>query len=129
MKDYYKVHCGCLRSNGLRFYTQYDRSHSRGLALIVVMVGSIHNPPNRRGLSHLTEHVICAEPKAHTAQQVESIMARTLGSESALITTSKTVTTYVRILLLEQRLKTGLVICMTTNSWIALKNAPLVLLT
>ena len=129
MKDYYKVHCGCLRSNGLRFYTQYDRSHSRGLALIVVMVGLIHDPPNRRGLSHLTEHVICAEPKAHTAQQVESIMARTLGSESALITTSKTVTTYVRILLLKQRLKTGLVVCMTTNSWITLKNAPLVLLT
>ncbi len=108
MKDYYKVHCGRLRSNGLRFYTQYDRSDSRELALIVVMVGSIHNPPNRRGLSHLTEHVICAESKAHTAQQVESIMARTLGSESALITTSKTVTTYARILLLEQRLKTGL---------------------
>jgi predicted Zn-dependent peptidase len=58
------------------------------------MVGLIHDPPNRRGLSHLTEHVICAESKAHTAQQVESIMARTLGSESALITTSKTVTTY-----------------------------------
>lgn len=94
MKDYYKVHCGRLRSNGLRFYTQYDRSDSRELALIVVMVGSIHDPPNRRGLSHLTEHVICAESKAHTAQQVESIMARTLGSESALITTSKTVTTY-----------------------------------
>ncbi len=94
MKDCYKVHCGRLQ-NGLRFYSQNDSSESKELALIVIMAGSIHDPPNRRGLSHLTEHVICAESKQHNPQQVESIMHRTIGySDLAWITTGRTATTF-----------------------------------
>ena len=42
--------------NGFRFYTQYSsQSHVGGIG---VKAGSIHDPPNFRGMAHLTEHLL-----------------------------------------------------------------------
>lgn len=96
MRDCYRVHCGELKSNGLRFYTQYDSASSKELAVIVIMSGSIHDPPNRRGLSHLVEHDICAESKTYSYEEVKLLLARTTGGpdDDIFITTDKTATTY-----------------------------------
>ena len=64
MRESVKVKCGQL-PNGVRFYSQHDNSSSRELALIVVMAGSFHDPPYRRGLAHVVEHVVCAKSQEH----------------------------------------------------------------
>lgn len=91
----YAVKCGKL-SNGLRFYTQHDSHTTKEIAVIVVNTGLLHDPPHRRGLSHLIEHVTCAESKTYTKEEADLVYARTMGDpdDNRYITTDWTATTY-----------------------------------
>src|SRR3989338_6767196 len=73
-----RVKCGRL-PNGVRFYSQYDSGSSKELVIVAVMVGSFNDPPHKRGLAHLTEHVVCVETKTRNAEEVDLLFARTCG--------------------------------------------------
>ncbi len=92
----YKVRCGRLKSNGLRFFTQFDNGSAKEMAVICIMTGSLHDPPNYRGLAHLVEHVITGEAKEQNEKEISLLFARTMGGpdDNILITTDRTPTTY-----------------------------------
>ena len=92
MRGCYRVKCGQL-PNGLRFYTQYDGGSSRELAVIVIKAGSFQDPPNRRGLAHLVEHVICAESETYNREAVNFFETRIVGGKINF-STSQTATVY-----------------------------------
>jgi len=89
------VRCGQL-SNGLRFYTQNDSASTRELAVIAIMAGSFHDPPNRRGLAHVVEHVVCDRSKTYDRESAWRLKSRITGDpdETIYITTDETATTY-----------------------------------
>ncbi|MBI2046055.1 MAG: insulinase family protein [Parcubacteria group bacterium] len=95
MRPCYRVKSGVL-DNGLRFYTQYDDSSSREMAVLAVNVGSIHDPDDKKGLAHTLEHVICAKTKNLSAKSIDALFARRMGGpdDNFFITTSRTCTTY-----------------------------------
>ncbi len=92
----YKVRCGQLKSNGLRFYTQFDNGSTKEMAVICIMAGSLHDPKRYRGLAHLVEHVITGEAREHNEREVALLFARTMGGpdDNIFITTDRTPTTY-----------------------------------
>ncbi len=57
-----RVSVGQLK-NGMRFYSQFDpNAHLGGIG---VKAGSAHDPPRKRGLAHLTEHVVAGGSAKH----------------------------------------------------------------
>jgi len=95
MRECYRVKHGVLR-NGLRFYTQHDKSSSNEIATIAVKVGSLNDPEDKRGLSHLLEHIICAETKILNSNDTLVFFERRMGGhdDNFGITTSMEITTY-----------------------------------
>ncbi|MFH1758943.1 MAG: pitrilysin family protein [Patescibacteria group bacterium] len=93
MRDCYQIKCGQL-NNGLRFYTQHDRDHSKELAVICVMAGSMHGVGSY--ISHLVEHCICNELPKLSQEELDLLLWRTTGGpdDNIYITTDRSVTTY-----------------------------------
>ncbi len=63
-----RVSVGQLR-NGMRFYSQFDpNTHLGGIG---VKAGSAHDPPDKRGLAHFTEHVVAGSSAKHDDRTVD----------------------------------------------------------
>ena len=92
----HKVRCGQLKSNGLRFYTQYDSGSTNEMAVICIKAGSLHDPAGLHGLAHLVEHVIFCDRSRYTEEDVALLFARTMGGPDDLrgIYTMHAVTAY-----------------------------------
>lgn len=95
MRDCYRVKYGQL-PNGLRFYTQYDSSSTKEIAVIAIKAGSFHDLPNQRGLAHITEHVVCGQSETYDRESAWRLKSKITGDsdEDILITTDRTATTY-----------------------------------
>lgn len=92
MRESLKVKTDVL-GNGMRYYGQYDSSHTTWLSGVGVKVGAIHM---NGGMAHFTEHVICTKSRKYSADDVESKFWRYLGDYSGdwNIFTTRTCTFY-----------------------------------
>jgi predicted Zn-dependent peptidase len=79
MRESLRVKFGDLK-NGMRYYSQYDWSGLTWLSGVGVMAGSIHDPPGKRGMAHVVEHLItCRSRKYQDPKRVNSLFWRYLG--------------------------------------------------
>ncbi len=82
--------------NGMTVYTQYDPSMSSHLWSIGVKAGSLHDPPNKIGLAHHTEHVICAQSRTYSNEEMDLLCEQLMGGPEGniYIATGKECTSY-----------------------------------
>src|SRR3989344_2354407 len=66
-------------SNGMDLYSQYDSGGTTHLGGVGVRTGSILDPENHRGVSHLGEHVLSAVSHKYSARRVWKIIYTVFG--------------------------------------------------
>ncbi|OGM96651.1 MAG: hypothetical protein A3B86_04705 [Candidatus Yanofskybacteria bacterium RIFCSPHIGHO2_02_FULL_38_22b] len=64
--------------NGMRYYGRFDQVANAGG--IGIGVGSAYDPPGKRGIAHLVEHMMCRSCHKYSDEETNLILRRYLGS-------------------------------------------------
>jgi predicted Zn-dependent peptidase len=67
--------------NGMRYYGRFDQVANAGG--IGAKTGSAHDPPDKRGLAHLCEHMLSRSARIYSDQETNLILRRYLGSSDS----------------------------------------------
>ena len=75
----WKVGWHDLKSNGIRVYYFCDSGGTTHICGVGFRVGSVHDPPDVRGIAHFDEHLVSRESFTYDGDEVYRIIRRYLG--------------------------------------------------
>lgn len=76
--------------NGLRVLTVERASSPLASSLLLYAAGSLHEPPGKTGVAHLTEHMMFRGSRAYPAGVIDSVTANLGGTNNAVTTADYT---------------------------------------